>query len=191
MGAGLLYLPHLPSRTLTRLILDYAERAADGPKMSRIPKKQLFAALSGIGKQHDAVANEVARYRSKLPDVPILICSNVRKPMAVGDLSEIERKQLELAGKLYDGLELTAEQRLDAKPSEELEEASFHGMVELGSIVDEAGQPAYDVWQYMGDSGTIFQAGTTEEVACIIQGGLECQDRALRLALQDVLRNWR
>ena len=39
----------------------------------------------------------------------------------------------------------------------------------------------------MGDSGTIFAAGTTKVVAEIIQGGLECKRLPLKLALQGAL----
>src|SRR5689334_16284473 len=35
----------------------------------------------------------------------------------------------------------------------------------------------------MGDSGTFFRAGTTEDVAMVIQSGLECEDPALRAQL--------
>ena len=40
----------------------------------------------------------------------------------------------------------------------------------------------------MVDSGAIFRAGTTDVVAEIMQFGLECEDPALKEALQAVLK---
>jgi hypothetical protein len=39
----------------------------------------------------------------------------------------------------------------------------------------------------MGDAGTVFVAGTTEVVAELVQGGLECRDADLRRELRMAL----
>jgi hypothetical protein len=53
--------------------------------------------------------------------------------------------------------------------------------------VVENGTHAYDLWQYMSDSGTMFRAGTSEIVAEIIQEGVECDDSAIADALDNAI----
>ena len=46
-------------------------------------------------------------------------------------------------------------------------------MVNLWDVLDGDGEMVYEAWFYMGDSGTIFRAGTLNVVAEIVQGGIE------------------
>lgn len=100
---------------------------------------------------------------------------------AIDQLSDIQREQLRLAGKAYDGEDLPAEARLASEEPEE-EEGSFLGFCALWRVVD-GERHLYDAWLCMVDSGTIFRANTTEAVAEIIQFGLECEDEGIRMAL--------
>jgi hypothetical protein len=68
---------------------------------------------------------------------------------------------------------------------ESAEERIMPSLTELILLVDDKGKPAYDAWLYMGDSGSIFKAGTTKRIAEIIQGSLECKPLTLHLALKD------
>ena len=96
---------------------------------------------------------------------------------SVDDLSPVERDQLRAAGKFYDGNDSPAEHRL----SDGEHEGSLYNTelwkVRLGD------EHVIDAWFYQGDSGTYFRAGTTDDVAMVIQGGLECEDKALRAEL--------
>jgi hypothetical protein len=108
----------------------------------------------------------------------------------VDELTPLQQTQLVAAGKRYDGGNYSAAERLsfegsDAHPGGQKQ--SFKGFLEIREIVDTSGQPAYDAFLYMVDSGTIFRAGTTEEVADVIQCGLECDDEALEEALEPVV----
>ena len=96
--------------------------------------------------------------------------SDEREITSAGELSAVEREQLRAAGRLYDGQDLSAEERLTENP--ENEELSFAGFVSHRRVVDGA-EHRYDAWLYQVDSGTIFRAGTTEVAAEIIQFGLE------------------
>jgi hypothetical protein len=98
---------------------------------------------------------------------------------AVEELNPIEREQLRVAGKYYDGDDRPVEDRL-AGGVVEGDGSLFD--TELWKVID-GDQHLYDVWLYMGDSGTFFRAGTTEDVAMVIQCGLECEDRELRAQL--------
>lgn len=97
----------------------------------------------------------------------------------VEELNPKEREQLRVAGKFYDGSDLPAESRLAGGVDED--DGSLFD-TELWKVVD-GGRHLYDVWFYMTDSGTFFRAGTTEDVAMVIQSGLECEDAALRTEL--------
>jgi hypothetical protein len=90
---------------------------------------------------------------------------------SIDSLSAVQREQLRLAGKAYDGEDLPAEQRIgDEEP------ALFR--LTLWRVVD-GDDHLYDAWLYQVDSGSFFRANTAEDVGGIIQFGLECQDDAI------------
>ena len=97
----------------------------------------------------------------------------------VEELSPTEREQLQVAGKFYNGDDRPVEDRL-ADGVDEGDGSLFD--TELWKVVD-GDRHLYDAWLYMGDSGTIFRAGTTEDVAMVIQSGLECEDPEIRAQL--------
>jgi hypothetical protein len=89
--------------------------------------------------------------------------------------------QLAKAGTLWDGEDLPAEARL-AEGGPDESESSFAGFCDHYRVLD-GDTHVFDAWLYMVDSGAFFRAGTTEEVASIIQFGLECEDPDLRRRL--------
>ncbi len=99
---------------------------------------------------------------------------NPRTPESVGELTARQKEQLVVAGELYDGEHLSAEERL----SNGGQETSFLGLVEVWDVM-EGGVLVYEAWFTMVDSGTFFRAGTTEAIAEVIQFGLECNDEEL------------
>jgi hypothetical protein len=105
-----------------------------------------------------------------------------RSIASIDDLTtEIEKAQLRHAGKLWDGEDRPIEERLEVGGPDEAE-GSFAGFCDLWKVVD-GDQHVYDAWFYIVDSGTVFRAGTTEDVAVVIQFGLECSDPAIRAQL--------
>jgi hypothetical protein len=107
------------------------------------------------------------------------------EPETPADLTPLQERQLVAAGKLYFSTEHSAATLM---AEEGAGESSFHGCLEIREIVDEHNAPAYTGFYYMGDSGTVFKAGTTEVVAEIIQDGLECDDDDLSGPLDRVLQ---
>ncbi|MDQ3367973.1 MAG: hypothetical protein M3680_21315 [Myxococcota bacterium] len=103
---------------------------------------------------------------------------NKREITSLDQLTPVECEQLQLAGKAYDGKDRPVADRLAGDGTEEVE-GSFQGGCVLWEIVD-ADQPLYDAWLLMSDSGSIYRARTTEEVASIVQCGLECDDPEIR-----------
>jgi hypothetical protein len=98
---------------------------------------------------------------------------------AVEELDPMEREQLRMAGKLYDGVDRPAADRL-AGGVVEGDGSLFD--TELWKVVD-GDRHLYDAWFYMGDSGTFFHAGSTDLAAEVIQSGLECEDPEVRAQL--------
>lgn len=89
---------------------------------------------------------------------------NRREPRTLADLSASERRQLRVAGKLYDGQDLPARRRIASEDPEEC----FGGFLTLWDVeVD--GVHRYDAFVYAVDSGTVFRRGTTEVFAERIQ----------------------
>jgi hypothetical protein len=100
--------------------------------------------------------------------------TDARAISSVDQLTEIQQQQLVIAGRAYDGAELSAAARL-AADEPDAETGSFLGFCDLARVVD-GDQHLYDAWTYCVDSGAFFRAGTTDMVAGIIQFGLECED---------------
>jgi hypothetical protein len=111
-------------------------------------------------------------------------CTEVR---AIEQLSDVEREQLRLSGIAYDGLDLPAAARL-APGSVDEGAPTFLGFCELCRVVD-GDEHVFDAWLYRVDSGTIFRARTTEQVAEIIQFGVECPDPELEQRIEEALRS--
>lgn len=108
---------------------------------------------------------------------------NRRDPQTLADLSASERRQLRVAGKLYDGQDLPARRRIASDDPEEC----FGGFLTLWDV-EVGGVHLYDAFVYAVDSGTVFRRGTTEVVAERIQFHFETRvtgeglTRALELA---------
>jgi hypothetical protein len=103
---------------------------------------------------------------------------NRRAITSADSLTPVQAEQVALSGRLYDGEDLPAEQRL----SDDGDDEAVLGFCELWDVVAD-GVPRYEAWFYQADSGSIFLAGTAEVVAEIIQCGLQCPDPERRLEL--------
>ncbi len=113
---------------------------------------------------------------------PRLRTRSIVRDADVLDLGPLAEEQLRLAGRSYDGRDLSAEDRLDGEV-----EDSFAGTLELHTLAD-AGAPddapaRFEVYFFAGDAGAIFRAGTTEMIGGISYGAVEMKDRVLREAI--------
>lgn len=104
-----------------------------------------------------------------------------RSRAAHASLTPIEQQQLDAIGPRYFGGEGPASIVDDDFEDDPMESRSLMA-VDTWRGVD-GDRHVYDAWFYMGDSGTIFRAGTTEVVADIIQCGLQCPDPDERAAI--------
>lgn len=89
----------------------------------------------------------------------------------ITQLTNIQQKQLELAGFLYDRKQLSATKRLEKIELIECSEEggpSFLGNCFLYKV-STVNKHLYDAWLYMADCGTFFNANTTEIIGQVIQ----------------------
>jgi hypothetical protein len=155
-----------------------AKLALDGTFAQDLP--EILGRLDKLGERYEAVREVVAAYRrarKKKGAVPALACERSFEPRSLDELTETQRQQLEVFGKKYDGRKLPAAKRV---ASGVLEEGAFGGFLELVPIVEKGtGDVLYEAL-LMIDSGSVFLAGSTREVAAFIQGYLDqCKDPAL------------
>jgi hypothetical protein len=161
-----------------------AEIALAAATAQSLPK--MLERLERLGEAHAAIRDVLSAYRekrSKKAKVPALECGPTFEPASASELTPMQRKQLEAFGKAYDGQALSAKDRLS--PTGGVDDGTFKGFLEIVGIVEKGkGRLAYDAF-LMIDSGSIFVAGTTEEIGAFIQGSLdECRDPELFEALE-------
>ena len=112
---------------------------------------------------------------AKLGSIPKLRLVSFTPRPALSTLTQAQQLQLEERGRPWN---LSAADMLAEDGERELN---------LIVIASEEGAQ-FDAWLNEGNEGSIFRAGTTEEVAWMSQGGIpECEDKALLTALRDAL----
>jgi hypothetical protein len=148
--------------------------------------KRLGSALRKQAKKSPVIAQALDAALGSAPKSIKLVVASSRRPKTARDLTKVEREQLRIAGKGYDGLDLPADQRLAEPKDPRQESPSFAGSLEIRHIADAKGTVLYDMLLYMADAGSIFRAGTTESIGGINQGGVDLLEKqpALRTALQ-------
>jgi hypothetical protein len=178
MTGALALLPDVPSAKLARTLLERAEA-------NWLPT--LTATLEALGARHADIRDVLNAFRSTQGGTSIALeCGTPARPNGGERLSALQQKQLRAFGRAYDGDDLTAKQRL--APGRDVEQGSFAGELEIVPILDaKTRKTLYEAYLAI-DGGSIFEAGTTTEVAAIVQGGLEqCKDPALQAALAKAL----
>ncbi len=179
--AALGLLPQLPTPELLAVVFEHAPDAAQAPSWSRTTPEQLNEALAALAAQHGGLRPVIEDHFRRRPPEPGLAVASFDRPDSAEQLDPLTRAQLELCGELYDGERLSAEERLADDPDSE---QSFRGFVQRVQLTrDGAPEPAYDLWLYMVDSGTLFESGTTRVVGEIVQDSIECAEPGLTAAL--------
>jgi hypothetical protein len=168
---GCALFPSFPSSELYERLVAIAKREGF---------KQWGKEIVKLGKKHAIAA---AKERRPAPALK-LTCISFARPRRVEDLDRVRLAQLRLAGKTWDGHDLPARARLANDDSE----TSLADLLEYRVIGASPTDPLYDALTYAGDSGMVFQAGTTKVVAEVVQNAVECSDERLAEALTTALR---
>ena len=123
----------------------------------------------------------VAPAARKGPAPSASLVSFVERVTPTLKLTRAQAAQVVATGELYFSETRTAKQLVTGDDGDE----SFGSTVSLMTARVEGA--AYDFVLAMGDSGAVFEAGTTERVAQIVQGGIEDAEPPLRRALEAAL----
>jgi len=148
--------------------------------------KQVQSQLMTLARLHPAIARALGG-KGALPALPALAIVSIVAPVTLGALDATARKQLVATNTWWSNNTLAVEELFDELAGEPATERILPSLTAHARISRD-GKPAYDAWLTMGDSGAVYAAGTTDIVAEIIQGDVECTDRALKMALTDTLR---
>jgi hypothetical protein len=146
--------------------------------------RDVLKALAAIGKRQPAIADVLREHEGRAKPIPALRFTERIKPRSAKALDAIGRAQLEEANGRYGGKSLTAEQIFET--DESAEETILPAYLERWRV-NEGKKWMYDAWLYMSDSGSIFEHGTTNVVAEVIQCGVESDDVTLRQALSQAM----
>lgn len=176
LKAGVELLPLVPDPAIAQQVIDNIPKSIQGPR-------EVFKRLTEAAGKHADVLAVIKAAQRKKPKPIQLTTTSLRAPRA--GFSALDEKQLRAAGKLYFGKVWPLTTLLSK--DRHCEESLLH-LLEYRSLANAAGKHVYDAWEYAGDSGTIFAAGTTRVVAEVVQGSVECDDEALRDAVDDALR---
>lgn len=170
-------LDDVPSRRL-------AERLFALTHPSGMPS--LLVLLDELGVRHAQLRDVAATVRAaRAPGAIELTCARGVRPRSVDALTEVQQRQVCAFGRAYDGADRPAAARL--APGVGVEDGSFAGELEIVAICDADQAVRYEAY-LITDSGSVFEAGTTREVAGIAQGALDgCRDPALHAALTRAL----
>ncbi len=139
--------------------------------------------LKALAKKNKRIADALAAGARGGPVAALLTSISIEKPRQLAALSNIQQKQLRAAGKAYDGKDLGAALRMATGQSE----TSLRSTLEIRALADASKKHVYDAFLYEGDSGVIFQAGTTKVVAQVVQGSVAHKDEGLALGLRDAI----
>ena len=134
-------------------------------------------AVRAAAETSSTIATLYEAHMTRLGRIPSLRAVSFTPRPSLGALTRAQQLQLEVLGRPWN---MTAAQMLAADVTGEHE-------LNLIIIASEEGA-LLDAWLNEGNEGSIFRAGTTEEVAWMSQGGTpECDDKALLTALREAL----
>lgn len=97
---------------------------------------------------------------------------HTEQPDDYAALTSSQQAQLEVVSQGYDGGRVPASERLRDTGDEE---TSFLGFIDYCELGD--GTATYDLWLYNVDSGRLFEHGTTNALARVIQGSFQFEVR--------------
>lgn len=180
LGDAKRLLPMVPDPAIARYAIECIKSSVGSPR-------QHLADLAKAAAKHPAVLAVIEAARSGKPapiELRTIAERDVAKEGKKATFSKTDEAQLLVSAKRYFGKKVPLATLLSLDPHEE---QSLRPVLSVRTIANDKNVPVYDVWEYAGDSGTVFKTGTTKAVADIIQGSVECSDEALGEALEHAL----
>ena len=143
-----------------------------------LPVPKRIRRLKELGKAHAEVSAALDAAVEGRPAVQALSVTKQASPVLWTQLSSRQSEQLRAAIKAYG-------------QTEEWQLEPSHWYLTIHEVSGSRGELLYEVFDIMADSGTVFRAGTCQEVAAIIQGGVQCDEQGLAEALATALHDAR
>jgi hypothetical protein len=168
----------IPEARRTKILLAWFRRTYHSAPMMKLtetvllrryPSPELTRAIGGKPEKKVPVA-EVE-----------LSLGRVTWPKTLASLTPKQRKQLEVMAQGYDNKEIPIAKRFGKGA-----DAHASSLV-VREIHNAKGKLAYEMFTWLADDGCVFVAGTTKEVASVVQHSVECDNAALRRALEKTL----
>ena len=166
-----------PFASAAKLAIEQLDDVEDG--VAAVERLRAAAARS------PAVAKALVPLEKRLAKAPKLRVARRVSPVTRAALDGPREKQLLAANRRYEGKARTLEQLFAATEGDG--DAMLPAHTTLLFLEDETGTPTHEAWLTMGDSGSVFKAGTTTVVAQLIQKSLECKQLPLSFALRAAL----
>lgn len=162
-------LPYFPYPVVARYVLDHAHEA-------RAPQRT-WNAVRVVAETSPAIMALYETHMAALGPIPTLRAVSLVARPPFDTLTDAQQAQLAALGHPWNR---SAEQMLATGYENALE-------MNLVSLENEGGL-VLEAWLNEGDEGSIFRAGTTEQIAWMGQGGIpECEDQAMLAALREAL----
>lgn len=183
---GLTLLPCFPSAELTQFILDNIDTCS-----FRSPK-EIIEWITDVAEDSAVVKETLDNYLATQKESAIkLTITETLIPNTYDDLNDIHRLQLETAGIRYGAEEFPLYERIpffasDKDMATSEDDLDFAQQLKIVTLSDDK-EVLYDAFLYLVDNGTIFKAGTTDVVASISQGSINCKDKSLLTELKNAL----
>jgi hypothetical protein len=178
----LAFVRQYPSRSIFESIL----RLADERGMSL---RKIAPILESAARRDATLLALVQQGKKTKTPLLTLVVTQKLAPKKPSELTPLQRRQLEDAFARNDDKPTT--HKLTTKvllgPGEWETTGSVRGMLRITELAHPPKKPAYTVFEYLGDGGMVYEAGTTHVVASIAQGGLECDDAVLSDAIAAAL----
>jgi hypothetical protein len=154
---------------LAQAIIDRADDV-DGQ-----PKRRILQKLAQLAAAHADIVALVTPALAALPPPLGLRLGALMSPSSAAELTPIHLAQCARGNEMIIGC------------SDNWVGAEDIAFLQLGEVLDDKGQHAYDFAVFMDEDGVFFRAGTDEPVAVLCQLNLDCPDAALKEALQTIL----
>lgn len=153
------------------------EAIAQNFKACRKPARiVLLEAMNAVPKESQWYEELNGSYK-KLPKLQEFFVLSSVKPKEIEDIKKHHHKQVELSMNKWDGGNLSLSERF----SHENEEVKAPGNItEIIELSDDKGKPVVDICIIGVDSGTVFEAGTTNEIGSIIHFDLKMNNKKLQ-----------
>jgi len=168
-----------PYPDFVEMIIERADELGGGIGPSR---RKALETLVAMTRKAPAVRARAKEALAALGEGVVLKCAKAFRPKGWDDLDEPRTAQMKHCEKMWS---------VNWGPLEGSEETTGFEYTSVFHVNDENDEPLFDVVLMMDEDGSVFRAGTMEEVGYMVQMNLHLEPRPMKEALQALLREHR